>query len=737
MKRNRKHPSAPPRRQRGVATLLIVLVVGLAVSVTVAATVYSLRGTQAKQLTTHSATAAQAAAWRGVEALRLYLLQLDKAQLAGLSGPVTGMGALGVKSASVVNVAASGVDRYQVKASVTGEAGVGSALTTATVEVIYDVGPGAGGPGTPPVCASMPAAPMVFNGNLEYSGGKLDVTNATDYENIVVAGNLSVGGGSSARISGCVKGNVTLSGGGITDNGHIYSEHDISINGMGNPSGTTLWGRNVEIGNGVGGGNYAAIKAGAYVVTVHSGGQVIGASEVGGKLIASTVAGGIPWATGTVLPANSGRVEIVLANGGKFLLDMSKVGIDPATGAVVGAAVAERLSGTEGSSLPDTLEFRSTGITGGNVGLYTLAVGQLWGHGVSIKGWNGKYDTLWGNGNIDIVSGSIGSLIGGGSLTVNDVSVSGSGRVAGAVNKTVTRVVANQAGASPGLPGLPYCDARVKAVDAGNYKGMANYIFESVGGQPLLTIQHVKRADGTSIDGVYPLKSLSSAQSLLLQSLMTCNNTNDKGCLNVRQNDGSWLLHGVGKMPPGVLWFDSRLTVDGTSIDLLNSLINKGGDLTLTGSGHGDLVAPNFAGAAAVCGGDYYPSNLCATRNSFVTWENPNDLDSNGKPKIYTGLPIANTAVVSEESSAMAGWTIKGSVLLGKRLSTSGATVTIRGSLTVGSNIRSDTTISAGGIAVDVPSGNGSLNVVPVCNTGNPVIPVAPPSASVLWSRYL
>ena len=51
MKRNRKHPSVPPRRQRGVATLLIVLVVGLAVSVTVAATVYSLRGTQAKQLT--------------------------------------------------------------------------------------------------------------------------------------------------------------------------------------------------------------------------------------------------------------------------------------------------------------------------------------------------------------------------------------------------------------------------------------------------------------------------------------------------------------------------------------------------------------------------------------------------------------------------------------------------------------------------------------------------------------
>ncbi|MGB3392619.1 MAG: hypothetical protein WA956_15465 [Stenotrophomonas sp.] len=737
MNRYRKLHPASPRRQRGVATLLIVLVVGLAVSVTVAATVYSLRGTQSRQLTTHSATAAQAAAWRGVEALRLYLLQLNKAELAGLHGPVQGMGALGVRAAAIVGVSPNGIDRYRVNATVTGEAGVGSALTTATVEVVYDVGPGAGGPGTPPVCASMPAAPMVFNGNLDYSGGKLDVTNATSYENIVVAGHLTVGGGSSARISGCMKGDVKLSGGGITDNGHIHSEGSIQINGMGNPSGTTLWGRNVTIGNGVSGGNYVAVKAGAYVVTVHSGGQAIGTSEVGGRLLASTVTGSIPWTTGTVLPLASGRVVVTLADDSQFLLDMGKVAIDDATGAVSGVVVAaELLAGAEDSQLPDELEFRSTAITGGSASLYTLTIAQLWGHGVSIQGWNGRYDTLWGNGDIDIVSGSIGNLLGGGNLSVNSVAVGGSGRVAGAINKPVANVLGGQAGTSPGLPGLPYCDARVKPIDADNYKSAANYVFETVNGQPQLSIQHVKRADGSALDGVYPLQNPSAEQLLVLQGLMTCNNTNDKGCLNVRQGDGSWLLHGVGKMPAGVLWFDSKLKVDGTSTDLLNTLINQG-DIALTGSGHGDLVAPNFAGAAAVCGGAYYPSNLCASRDSFVTWENPNDLDGEGKPKVYTGLPIANTAVVSEEDATMAGWTIKGSVLLGKKLFTSGATVTIRGSLTVGSNERSDTTISAGGIAVDVPTGDGSLNLVPVCSAGTPAVPAGPPNAAVLWSRYL
>ena len=743
------------KRQRGVATLLIVLMVGLAVSVTVAATIYSLRGTQSQQLTTHSATAAQAAAWRGVEALRLYLLQVETSVWPGWVGndakPVTGLEALGIRAATVTSVEATGSDHYRVSAQVTGTAGVGNALTTATVEVVYDVVPGSGTPGLPPVCASMPKAPMVFNGNLDYSGGKLDVTNAVNYENIVVAGNLTIGGGSTARISGCVKGDVSLTGGGITDNGHLYSEGNIRINGMGNPSGTTLWARNIEIGNGVSGGNYNAIKAGVYAVAVYAGTQMIGTAEVGGRLIPSTVTGGTPWVTGTVAPLATGHVLITLTDQSQFLLDFSKQDsagaaifqVDPATGLVTGTASAERLKGADDVALPEGLSFRSTRIAGGTVGLATLTVGQLWGYNVNVTGWSGKYETLWASGAIAMTSGTVKNLLGGGNMTVNDVAVSGSGRIAGSLNKNLSNVQANQAGTSPGLPGIPYCEARVKPVDADNFLGMANYAFSSAGGVAQLTIRNVKRANGESIDGVYPLQNPNAAQLAILQELMTCNNSNDKGCRNVLQRDGSWLLHGVGKMPAGVLWFDQSVKIDGTSTDMLNSVVVRGcddpsqttcgGNVTFTSSGHRDFIAPNFAGAARVCGAAFYPSNLCASRSRFVEWEGPG---ADGKPQTYQGLPIANTAVIAEGGADIAGWELRGSVMLGKQLATSGATVTIHGSLTVGSNQTANTTISAGGISVDVPSGGG-LNLIPVCSGGSGGLPASPASASVQWSRYL
>jgi len=73
------------RAQRGVATLLILLLVALAVAVTVLAVAYSLRGTQQRQLTVHSATAAQGAAWRAVEVLRSGLVQVDGATMEGWS----------------------------------------------------------------------------------------------------------------------------------------------------------------------------------------------------------------------------------------------------------------------------------------------------------------------------------------------------------------------------------------------------------------------------------------------------------------------------------------------------------------------------------------------------------------------------------------------------------------------------------------------------------------------------
>lgn len=757
------------RNQRGIATILIVLMVGLAVSVTVAATVYSLRGTQQRQLTTHSLTAAQATAWRGVEALRLYLLQVDKAVWPSWVGndikPVAGLGALGVSSAQLTSIEASGSNQYRITAQITGEAGVGSARTTATVEVVYNLMPGSGaGTGSPAVCHSSPNAPLVFNGNLDYSGGKLDVVNSVNYENVVVAGDLTIGGGASARISGCAKGNINLSGGGIRENGHLFSEGDISIRSMTPPSGTTLWGRRITLDGSSSGARYEALKAGAYSVSLVAGGSVLGTANIGGQLIPATVSGGIPWTRGTVSPmVTSNPILVTLIDGSQHLLDLSKAVVDPSSGQVSGAQAASTAISGE-AVMPDHFGFRSDAIHGGDLSAQGLArTRQVWGHAVVVGlnngGLTGGIDVgqLLVNGNLEIGTGNVDAMVGGGSIWARGAGRSGpsnywnfprigAGTIADKVyyssgrtllpageERAALGVQANSVGASPGLPGVPWCDARVKAVDADSYKGAANYLFESVGGQPQLTIQNVKRADGSVINGIYPLQNPSAAQLAVLQELMICSYGNDKGCRQIRQADGSWQLGGIRRMPAGVLWFDSRVTVNGSDVDLINTLINKGGDVALTSSGHKDLLAPNFAGAARTCGGDFYPSNLCASRTALVTWEGA---DASGSTVTYTGLPIANTAVISEQGASMSGWTIRGSVLLGRQLSTSGAQVTIQGSLTVGSNQRSDTTISAGGIMVEVPSGAG-LNLLPVCGLGTPDLPGAPSSAVVHWSRYL
>lgn len=759
-----------PRKQRGIATLLIVLMVGLAVSVTVAATVYSLRGAQSHQLTTHSATAAQAAAWRGVEALRLYLLQVEKTVWPGWVGdslkPVTGLGAIGVRKAEVTRIEAIGSNQYRVNARVTGAAGVGSALTTATVEVTYDVVPGSGTPGTPPVCHSTPNAPVVFNGDVTLGGGGTEIVDDKyDYEHVLIAGDLNVGG-SEVKVSGCVKGDVKVTGGGLTKDGHLNSEKSITLGGMTFPAGAKLWAKDIYL-NGGSAGPIGELKVGAYDALVYVGDIEIGDAKVGGALLPGTVTGSIPWTTGTVLPSVPGKVKITLKAGKGtveevvFLLNMAAPGlsVNAASGEVSGLDGAiEQVAGPPSSAFQGkSLSFKSTSIFGGTFTQgsgATTNITDVWGWNVSLGSDSRQYERVRAGAQLAVQYKNVvvRDFVGGGSVwsqsgQYGGKNVSGfptvSGKVAGnryygsdrsllPADAVVSgfNVQASASGTSPGLPGLPYCDIRTRHIDADTYKSMANYVFESVNGAAQLTIQNVKRASGVSIDGVYPLKNPQADKLALLQELMVCNNGNDRGCLNVHKSDGSWQLNAVGKMPPGVLWFDAALTVSGTSVDLRNTIINRGGDVALTSSGHRDLVAPNFAGASAVCGGDFYPTNLCASRSEFVSWKDAAD-------QTRVGLPIGNTALITEQGLRVDGWKIFGAVMLGRSIAVAGAKVVIEGSLSVGNNEFSAVNVGASGIKVETPKDWNNLGQLPVCSAGSGALPFTPASASVLWSRYL
>ena len=75
-------PLAP---QRGIATVLILLLVGLSLSAAVFGTAHYIRSHQQQDVAAHAQTQAQMKAWTGAELVRQYLQQLqDSGQLAAL-----------------------------------------------------------------------------------------------------------------------------------------------------------------------------------------------------------------------------------------------------------------------------------------------------------------------------------------------------------------------------------------------------------------------------------------------------------------------------------------------------------------------------------------------------------------------------------------------------------------------------------------------------------------------------
>ena len=76
-------PLAPP--PRGIATVLILLLVGLSLSAAVFGTAHYIRSQQQQDVAAHAQTQAQMKAWTGAELVRQYLQQLqDSGQLAAL-----------------------------------------------------------------------------------------------------------------------------------------------------------------------------------------------------------------------------------------------------------------------------------------------------------------------------------------------------------------------------------------------------------------------------------------------------------------------------------------------------------------------------------------------------------------------------------------------------------------------------------------------------------------------------
>ncbi|MBH0017916.1 hypothetical protein [Pseudoalteromonas sp. NGC95] len=701
-------------RQQGAATLTILLFVGVAISIAVLGSFRYIRGSQSQSMALHAQTQAQRTAWAGVDITKKYLSSLDSTQLETLvtSIPIkVEPGQVQQKLNATIDdpnlqlsiYKENVIDKIYLFAEVTGETAKKTrANATSTIEAIFELKQGT----TQSSKSCVITRTAVIIGASDFTGGGTDFLSGDALSDIAIEGNLKLSSSSKSGISGCVSGDVYMNGGGIKNDANLLVGGRFTVESMSPPVNAGVWAKEIIIGN-TGSASYNFLRAGAYTtVVLDSNGNNIGTGIIGGKLLDGTTSSSTSWVAGTLIPTKEIPFVVEMTSGERLLVDLSEATIDETNGFVKGHVV-EALEGTK--SLPAVLKFKATSVTGGDIDVYSLEVNQLWGHDIVSSGYGANYQSVLSNGHFSMGTGDIGLLVGGGNLTASQGGCSSSsncwntpnilnpseisgiftvGNFTG--NIKLNNLTQQTPNLSPGLPGIPFCDTRVDEVVAADFKSSANYIFEVVNQKRQLTVQNVMLANGTKLDGVYDL-SKDDLRSLHSQSFLSCG----WGNAHCFRDYDVWELNGVSAFPPGIAWFDSSLkiagvgsnyAVNGIGKNLLNTIIATG-SINLTSSGHGDLIAPNF-NPQALCQGDIVPTNLCTQDGKLI---------GNGG----SGLPIANTAILSQSNLSASGWAINGHVTLGGGVQTSGSKVTITGALVVGSNNSSYTTVGSGGLEVN------------------------------------
>ncbi len=220
---------ALPLQQRGIATLLIIMLVGMVLSVTALGVMYSVRTSQEQQVTVHAATHSQAGVWTAAEAVRLYLEKLDNTELIAFK-PAEPLEFKINDNNVVAKIFPLDVDtaphHLRAEISYTDTA----AKATSTLEVVYNITLSTGNPPPPPP----PPPPdgdqnaLTFSKNLNMSGSIIVLGGDAAIFNVdgdVNLGNASITGIKTINANG----NIIIGSGIKVDN--LYANGDITLTG--------------------------------------------------------------------------------------------------------------------------------------------------------------------------------------------------------------------------------------------------------------------------------------------------------------------------------------------------------------------------------------------------------------------------------------------------------------------------------------------------------------------------
>lgn len=700
--------------QKGVATLLTILLASLGVVSASMGIVYTIRGTQDQELVVHTSAHSKLRAWDGVEVVRLYLKGLSSSALTAL--PVGGLSVDGLTgvTAAVVSNDVSGSSR-RVVVNVTGS-GSGSATT---IQAVYDVSPGALMPDN---VVYNPAIINIAKGFT--STGDINVVGAPNAL-INVSGNVNISGSSNvSRI--CSTGNVVLSSGiALTS---VCANGTLTMSGSASVTNATIIG-NVNLSS-----NATIANLTSNGVVTLSGSNIVGAITTKGNVVlsgASTQAnsirteGNINWASG--LPATS-----LNANGTVSYAGMTSDGSIPV--AVINAIGNVTLSGN--GTVKDV---NTKGLTTINGYYGTGIVGTL----------NGEGGLNWTNG-ITVNSGTVGG-------TINPVVPNPNW--GNPVNvTTVTGKVVNVPAIS--VATLTPVTVSPVTVDTSVLKSSANYVFEiDGGGKRIVTVKNVNGiTDGTYFLGNYPTWNVAlnrNPKDFLCTAVDASNNCTapttpyktlcqgfdpNVGCFTYDATAKKWTVSGLS-MAPGAAWFSDSLFVSNGKY--FNTFMATG---NITTGGSLVVYSPNYGGYQPVCNNnasaqgvalvnpdfaDMYPTNYCNTSTSTYR---PNALANIALVAgSYTGGVFSGGNITLGNQSD-----IYGGVLAGNQLATTGA-ISIHGQIYVSAQATTSVASNWGAsLTIDLSLAPSTYSATQVPCMG-PCTAASPTSAvsKVYWTRYM
>jgi len=683
-------------RQRGMATLLIILMTGLALTATAVGVMYAVRGTQEKALSVHSATQAQQIAWGGVEMVRSYLLTLDDATLMSLRGdlPISGVEGL---SARIEGAPVKNANDFTLVVDITGTSAGGShAEARSTVQAVFIVTTAQDDGESAPIGVQ---GAVNINGDLNMSGNVAAVGfNNTSFN---VNGNVNLSG--SVTGIDCIRatGNVSISSGIVVNcvqaNGNIALSGSAAIGTVEALGSVSLSGGATRANSIQANGNVTLSGGAANAGTINSQGNVV---VSGGAAYANTInaLGFINWTSSASATALNSNSYVTYA----------------------------------GAQATPTISAKGTvTLSGGGASQVTTS-----GNVVSAYGTLNRIDA---SGNLSSSSGLVlAGTIGGTKSCPVYLNCPGvlvqSGYVASP--STVSVVAANTVSIQP------------PQVDAYALRNSANYIFEiDQAGFRKVTVQNIAGiAPGSYYLGNYqgPYRDYLCTEVSGSTGEPTCTQpvtpyaticqgySAYNGCITYAADTTTWSINGIS-LAPGVLWFAGNLNVGNGSYN--NSIIATG---NLATSGSALVVAVNYAGYAAVCANapvaitrnpaftGLYPSNFCnVSAGTFIS-------NAAGNTALISGGYL-NGSFVGGNITLGSANNVYGNVLAGNTLSTTGSTV-IHGSLTTAGQGTTTSTSLGGSTVVDVSGAPSSFD--PSENPCSRDCATQPGTAETLWTRY-